>query len=145
MIYIVIPAYNEEANLEQTVLAWQRIVNRLGKGSKLLVIDDGSQDGSWLLLHSLEEKCPDLVCLKQTNQGHGAACRAAYLYALQQKADYVFQADADNQIYPEEFWQFWHQRQDYDLVIGQRIARQDGLGRWLVSLALKVCLGLLGG
>ena len=44
----------------------------------------------------------------------------AYHYALEQGADYVFQTDSDGQTLPEEFWPFWEQRKEYDMLIGNR-------------------------
>ena len=46
-LYIVIPAYNEEENIENVVREWHEIVEKIGQNSKLVVIDDGSKDNTY--------------------------------------------------------------------------------------------------
>ena len=54
----------------------------------------------------------------------------------------MFQTDSDGQTVPEEFWQFWEDRDNWDMIIGQRKGRQDGLSRVLVTKTLKFVLWL---
>ena len=65
------------------------------------------------------------------NGGHGATVLYGYKYALKNGADYIFQTDSDGQTLPEEFEPFWKRRQKYDMVIGWRKDRQDGISRVL--------------
>lgn len=61
-------------------------------------------------------------------------------------ADYIFQTDSDGQTLPEEFAAFWNLREQYDMVIGWRKARQDGCFRVVVTktlkLVIKLCFGV---
>ena len=46
-LYIVIPAYNEEANIEQVIRDWYSVVEKVGGESRLVIIDDGSKDSTF--------------------------------------------------------------------------------------------------
>lgn len=139
-LYIVMPAYNEEANIETVVGQWHPVVARLGEESRLVVVDDGSKDSTYRVLLRLSEKYPRLVALTKENSGHGATCLYAYRYAIAEGADYIFQTDSDGQTDPAEFPPFWEQRRKYDFLIGARKQRQDGWSRVVVTHVLKLVL-----
>ena len=69
-----------------------------------------------------------------------------YNYAINKGADYVFQTDSDGQTVPEEFWAFWEEKNSYNMIIGHRKGRQDGISRIFVTkvlkLAIKICFGV---
>ena len=46
-LYIVMPAYNEEANIEKVIEQWYPVVERTGENSRLVIINDGSKDGTF--------------------------------------------------------------------------------------------------
>lgn len=140
-LYIVIPAYNEEDNIEQVIKEWYPVVTEAGNGSKLIVIDDGSKDSTYDRMKKLSEDREDFIPLTKPNGGHGATVLYGYQYAMKEGADYVFQTDSDGQTLPSEFWDFWKLREQYDMVIGNRKGRQDGFSRVLVTKTLKlVCM-----
>ena len=140
-LYIVIPAYNEEANIETVVKEWYEVIKERSEESRLVVIDDGSKDSTYAIMQKLAETMPKFVPLTKPNGGHGATVLYGYRYALDHGADYVFQTDSDGQTRPEEFPQFWEKREQYHMVIGHRKGRQDGLSRVFVTKTLKlVCL-----
>lgn len=89
---------------------------------------------------------PLLRAITKKNEGHGATLLYGYHYAIQQGADYIFQTDSDGQTNPEEFHVFWNKRHSYDMVIGYRNKRQDGLARILVTkilrLVISICFGV---
>lgn len=141
--YIIIPAYNESENIKQTVKDWYPIIDRYGdKNSKLVVIDDGSKDNTYKILCELAKKYRKLQPLTKPNSGHGATLFYGYNYAIAKKAKYVFQTDSDGQTLPEEFKQFWNHRKNFDIIIGYRKNRQDGLSRKIVAKVLKLTLRL---
>ena len=140
-LYIVIPAYNEEANIETVIKEWYPIIEERSEESRLVVIDDGSKDSTYAIMQKLAETMPKFIPLTKPNGGHGATVLFGYRYALEAGADYVFQTDSDGQTRPAEFAQFWEKRQDYHMVIGHRKGRQDGFSRVIVTKTLKlVCL-----
>lgn len=148
-LYIIIPAYNEEENIKDVVKAWYPVIEKHNGGgkSRMVVIDDGSKDSTYAILSRLAEKYSMLTVLTKPNSGHGATLLYGYQYAILQKADYIFQTDSDGQTLPEEFEQFWEQRQDYDMVIGHRNKREDGISRVFVTKVLKAviraCFGVI--
>jgi len=141
-LYIVIPAYNEEANVGKVIKDWYPIVEKIGNGSKLVIIDDGSRDQTYQIMQQYASKMEAFDPITKANGGHGATILYGYHYAIDAGADYVFQTDSDGQTLPEEFWSFWEQRKSYDMVIGHRRGRQDGLSRVFVTKTLKFVLWL---
>ncbi|HKM00291.1 MAG TPA: glycosyltransferase family 2 protein [Mobilitalea sp.] len=139
-LYIIIPAYNEEANIDSVIRDWYPIVEKVGNGSKLVIIDDGSKDSTYRIMKERAEKFEAFEPITKENAGHGATLLYGYQYAIDAGADYIFQTDSDGQTLPKEFWPFWKQRKSYDMVIGHRRGRQDGLSRVFVTKTLKEVL-----
>lgn len=141
-LFIVIPAYNEEANIEQVIDDWYPIIEKHNSSgtSKLVIIDDGSTDSTYDKICNCAISRPLLVPLTKKNSGHGATVLYAYHYALSHNADFIFQTDSDGQTLPSEFPQFWEMRNQYDLIIGWRNNRQDGISRIIVTKALKIVI-----
>jgi glycosyltransferase involved in cell wall biosynthesis len=141
-LYIVIPAYNEEANIGSVIKDWYPIVEKLGNGSRLVIIDDGSKDATYKIMQEYARELEAFIPVTKPNAGHGATVLYGYNYAIEAGADYVFQTDSDGQTLPEEFWPFWEFRKDFDMVIGHRRGRQDGFSRVFVTKTLKFVLRL---
>lgn len=146
-LYIVIPAYNEEANIKQVIEDWYPIVEKYnGDGeSRLVIIDDGSKDHTYQIMKEYAADRPLFLPLTKPNGGHGATVLYGYYYALDNGADYVFQTDSDGQTLPSEFHQFWEEKENYDMVIGWRNTREDGSSRVFVTKTLKFVLKLCFG
>lgn len=140
VLYLVMPAYNESANIEKAVADWYPVVAQHdGSGrSRMLVVDDGSKDDTYQILCSLAKRYPLLQPVTKGNEGHGATVLFGYQYALDKGADYIFQTDSDGQTLPEEFEQFWAQREKYEMIIGWRNHRQDGASRVIVTRILRI-------
>ena len=145
-LYIVIPAYNEEDNIRQVVEDWYPVVTARGADSRLVVVNDGSKDSTYNILTSMAKEMPQLIALNKTNGGHGATVLFGYKYALENGADYIFQTDSDGQTLPSEFDPFWNSREKYDIIIGYRFSRRDGLSRKIVTRVLRlvvhICFGV---
>lgn len=146
-LYIVIPAYNEEANIQKTIQQWYPIIEKHNGGgaSKMVVVNDGSTDDTWKILCRLSESMPLLKPLTKKNGGHGSSVLYGYNYAVEMGADYVFQTDADGQTDPGEFEEFWNLRKDYDAVIGKRTIRGDGKARKFVENTVCLLLRIIFG
>lgn len=139
-LYIIIPAYNEEENIQKVICDWHLIVKNVGEESRLVVIDDGSRDDTYFIMEKLQKEYPQLVAVTKKNGGHGPTCIFGYKYAIENEADYVFQTDSDGQTVSEEFWNFWQQRRNFDMVIGWRKNRKDGFLRIVVTKVLKAVI-----
>ena len=134
-LFIVIPAYNESENIEQTIRDWYPIVeshNKEGK-SRLVIINDGSKDNTLQLVKAQMKDHPLLIVLDKPNGGHGSTVLYGYRYAIKNHADYIFQTDSDGQTNPAEFEQFWKKRNSFDAIIGNREVRGDGKSRKFVE------------
>ena len=141
-LYIVMPAYNEEETIQSVILQWYPIIEKIGGGSKLIIIDDGSKDKTYEIMKMEAQSKPNFIPITKKNAGHGATLLYGYHYAIEAGADYIFQTDSDGQTSPEEFWNFWECRKEEDMIIGHRIHRQDGFSRIFVTKILKVVLML---
>ncbi len=141
-VYIVMPAYNEEENIEEVVASWYLQLEGKGEASRLVVADSGSSDSTHEILVRLQEKLPKLVVLSDTDKQHGPKLMVMYQYAISQGADYVFQTDSDGHTNPEEFGDFWEERIRYDVTLGERKQRGDGKQRAFVEKVVCILLKL---
>ena len=147
VLYIVVPAYNEEANIERLIADWYPVVKRHpGSGrSRLLIVNDGSRDRTGELIDASKEGRPLLEQLRKPNGGHGSALMEGYTREIAEQADWIFQTDSDGQTLPSEFEAFWNLREYHDAVIGWRYAREDGASRVFVEKTLLLLLRIIFG
>lgn len=132
-LFIVIPAYNEEENINELIDSWYPVIEKIGGESKLVVINDGSKDKTYDILCKIVKDKPYLLPFTKPNGGHGPTLLFGFKYAIEQNADYIFQTDSDGQTNPDEFEEFWKLRNEYDAIIGNRIVRGDGKSRKFVE------------
>ena len=148
-LYIVMPAYNESENIVDTIHQWYPVVERINQADNceaiLAIANDGSKDNTGEVMQQLKLK-EDLRFFEPINKingGHGQTVLFLYRHAISNGADYVFQTDSDGQTNPEEFWQMWEHRNEYDFQIGYRKGRQDGLSRVFVTKTLRLIVWLM--
>ncbi|MBR2764570.1 MAG: glycosyltransferase family 2 protein [Blautia sp.] len=139
-LYIVMPAYNEEANIENVVRSWYPLLTDKNPRSRLVVADSGSTDATHDILLRLQHTLPSLEILSDTDRYHGPKVWALYDHAIRSGADYIFQTDSDGQTSPDEFASFWAERDRYDIILGNRTVRGDGKARAFIE---KVVVFLL--
>lgn len=142
-LYIVMPAYNEEENIETTVKDWYGILEGKSEKSRLVIADFGSKDKTHAILQSMKENgYPQLELLENKNQFHGPKVLDLYKYAIDNDIDYIFQTDSDGQTNPAEFDAFWNMRNDYVAILGNRTVRGDGKDRAFVEKVVCFLLKL---
>lgn len=148
-LYIVMPAYNEEDNIDQTVEEWYPVAERVnrepGCQAHLLIINDGSRDQTENRLQQLVLSRPLMQFITKPNSGHGPTLICAYRTALEKGADYIFQTDSDGQTSPDEFDRLWRRRKHYDAIFGSRTRRRDGFDRILAERSLCLLLKIIFG
>ena len=142
-IYFVMPAYNEAENIEKTIRQWYPVVEKAGADCRLVIANDGSKDNTFQKMESLKMDYPQFLPLNKANSGHGATVLYLYRYAIEKGAEYIFQTDSDGQTNPDEFWQMYDNRVNYDFQIGNRSDRQDGGSRVFVTKVLRVVVWLM--
>lgn len=144
-LYVVMPAYNEEANIVDVVKEWYQVLEGKDEGSRLVIADGGSKDNTLNILYDLQKDYSKLEVFSKPDTDHGTKLIFLYDYAIKQKADYIFQTDSDGQTNPEEFGQFWDLRCEYDAILGDRSDREDGKSRVLVENVLRFVLWIFFG
>lgn len=114
---VVIPTYNEAANLPQLIPQVLAQDARL----EVLVVDDASPDGTGQLADSLAQREPRVHVLHRSGKlGLGTAYIAGFRWALEQGVDYVFEMDADFSHDPAHLKEFLKAAASADLVLGSR-------------------------
>lgn len=90
---VIIPTYNEIENIEKIITA----VSDIEGDYHILVIDDGSPDGTADAVRSIQKQCPDRIFLieRSGKLGLGTAYVAGFKWALEHDYDYIFEMDAD--------------------------------------------------
>ncbi len=144
-LYIVMPAYNEEENIEGVVKQWYPILEGKDEKSRIVIADSGSVDSTHQILENLQITYPKLEILSDTGKQHGPKLIALYKYSIEKGADYIFQTDSDGQTNPDEFDEFWKNRKKYDIILGHRQVRGDGKSRAFVEHVVCFLLRLYFG
>ncbi len=134
-ISIVVPVYNEEPLLEELCSRLKSVCDELNNSYEILIVDDGSDDGSFEKLQRIKETHTALRLVRLTrNFGQQAAVLAGFRMSL---GGVVVQLDSDLQNPPEEIPKLLAAlTQDIDLVTTVHKKRQDGLLRVMGSKAL---------
>ena len=141
-LYVVMPAYNEEENIEEVVSSWYPVLEGKSPESRLVVADAGSKDKTHEILLRMKETMPQIDIISDTGTFHGPKVIALYNYAIANGADYIFQTDSDGQTLPEEFGAFWNMRTAYKGIFGHRKVRGDGKSRAFVEKVVCFLLKL---
>ena len=109
---ILIPAWNERANLELLIPALQDVVRKIGVTSELIVVDGGSHDGTRETAQSLGARV-----LQQRERGYGGALLAGFSAS---SAEYIVTLDADLSHPPVFIEEFWRRRDQAEMLIASR-------------------------
>ena len=74
-LYIIMPAYNEEKNIGTVIEQWYPVVERIGGESRLVILNDGSRDGTYEMIRKYQKKYERLIGIDKPNEGHGGTPR----------------------------------------------------------------------
>ncbi|HSD98492.1 MAG TPA: glycosyltransferase family 2 protein [Patescibacteria group bacterium] len=133
---IFFPFWNEEANIERVVLSAIPIAKKVAKEWEILIIDDGSSDGTLRIAQKLSTKDKHIrVIAHKENRGYGAALKTGLTSA---KYEYIVFTDGDGQFDFSEVTKFIEEIGSADIVIGNRMQRHDHPFRHLLMNLLKV-------
>jgi len=132
-ISIVIPVYNEEANLETLYQRLTTTMDKLGKPYEIILTDDGSRDRSATLLHELHKRRPDIIRVIEFNGNFGQ--HMAIMAGFERvRGQIIITMDADLQNPPEEIPKLVAAMEaGHDVVNTHRLERQDSRWRLWVS------------
>ena len=134
---IIIPTYNEKENIEAII----RAVTSLEKAFDVLVIDDGSPDGTADIVKNLmADEFKDRVNLVQRTgkQGLGTAYICGFKWALDHGYDYIFEMDADFSHAPSDLPRLYAACHDegYDVSVGSRYITGVNVVNWPIGRVL---------
>lgn len=130
--------------IQKVVVEWLAVLDFNFTTFCLLVINDGSTDDASAVLAQVEDQYqPRLRVIHQQNVGHGQTCLKGYRWAVEHQIPFVFQIDSDGQCDPKYFKEMWERRNDYDVIYGKRVVREDGwhrvLASWVMRMLLLIC------
>lgn len=130
-ISVVVPLYNEADSLPELVAWIDRVAAEHAYAYEVILVDDGSSDGSWEVIESLKKQYPAIRGISfARNYGKSAALYCGFAAA---EGEVVFTMDADLQDSPDEIPELRRMvlEEGYDLVSGWKKKRHDPIGkRW---------------
>ncbi len=134
---VIIPTYNEKENIEAII----RAVTGLEKGFDVLVIDDGSPDGTADIVKRLmqDELAGRLFLIQREGKlGLGTAYIRGFQWAIQEQYDYIFEMDADFSHNPQDLPRLYAACHDegYDVAIGSRYVTGVNVVNWPMGRVL---------
>jgi dolichol-phosphate mannosyltransferase len=125
---VCLPTYNERENLGPMVAA---LLDRLGPDDRILVIDDGSPDGTGELADRLAAKHPRVAVLhRPVKDGLGPAYLAGFRRALADRSELVLEMDCDFSHDPDDVPRLIAAAAEADLVLGSRYVRGGQIENW---------------
>ena len=143
---IVIPVYNEAANVGELLREWREAFDNLSINCCFIFLNDGSTDDTAARLDAFTTvPLSRIDIVHKANSGHGRTCRLGYQRALAADYPWVLQIDSDGQCDPVYFANMWTARKEADCVFGLRVTRDDGLARAIISRALRLSTLLITG
>ncbi|MDR0866111.1 MAG: polyprenol monophosphomannose synthase [Candidatus Symbiothrix sp.] len=133
---IIIPTYNEKENIEKII----RKVFSLSKSFDILIIDDGSPDGTAVIVKNLQTEFPKRLFIieREGKLGLGTAYIAGFKWALQQSYSYIFEMDADFSHNPDDLIRLYNAcaEDGADVAIGSRYVSGVNVVNWPMSRVL---------
>ncbi len=129
---VTVPVYNESESLHDLVSRIESAMQSLGQAWELILVDDGSTDGSFALIKELQTKHPALRGLKfSCNNGQTAAMAAGIKAA---RGEIIITLDADLQNDPADIPLLLEKiGEGYDAAVGWRVKRNDNMIRRISS------------
>ena len=130
---VIIPTYNEKENIEAII----RKVFSLEGAFHVLVIDDGSPDGTAAIVQGLQAEFPDRLHLLQREGklGLGTAYLTGFKWALERDYDYIFEMDADFSHNPDDLLRLHKAcaEEGADLAVGSRYCHGVSVVDWPIG------------
>jgi glycosyltransferase involved in cell wall biosynthesis len=138
---VVLPAHNEVDNIPEVTQRALEVLPELAESFEIIVVDDGSVDGTGALLDRLAAQHPEIRAVHHPkNRGYGAALTSGFQAAT---GNYIMFMDADQQFDIADLSHLAPFVGHYDIVAGYRINRQDARYRILYANMFKLVVRIL--
>ncbi|GHT34783.1 dolichol-phosphate mannosyltransferase [Bacteroidia bacterium] len=133
---VIIPTYNEKENIENII----RAVMKLEKTFHILIIDDGSPDGTAAIVKRLQTEFPEQLFIleRQGKQGLGTAYICGFKWALEHDYGFIFEMDADFSHNPKDLPKLYAActEDGADVAIGSRYSNGVNVVNWPLGRVL---------
>jgi glycosyltransferase involved in cell wall biosynthesis len=140
---IVLPAYNEEANVERAVNEVSMVAQQMGIDHEIVLVNDGSADRTGEVARQLSGRIPNLRVVEHyPNRGYGGALKAGFEAASKELIAFF---PADKQFDFREVRQLLERVSEADIVCGYRADRRDKVVRKLNAFGWKMVVSFLFG
>ena len=126
---VIIPTYNEKENIEKII----RKVFSLPGNFHVLIVDDGSPDGTASIVKDLQKEFPEQLHIKERTgkQGLGTAYILGFKWALKEGYQYIFEMDADFSHNPDDLLRLYEACQKgADMAVGSRYVKGGKVVNW---------------
>jgi dolichol-phosphate mannosyltransferase len=126
---VIIPTYNEKENIEKII----RKVLSLPGGYHILIVDDGSPDGTATIVKTLQNEFTGMLHIleRKGKLGLGTAYIAGFKWALERSYEYIFEMDADFSHDPEDLNRLYDAcSTTADVVVGSRYTKGGKVVNW---------------
>lgn len=126
---VIIPVYNTGVYLEECI---DSVFGQTQKDIEVIAINDGSTDDSWEILQQLNKKYPELIIIKQENQGQGYARNVGIKMA---RGEYIYFLDSDDYILEDTLETCYEcaSKNKLDIVLFDALEFEDSIERKLVE------------
>ena len=133
---VIIPTYNEKENIENII----RVVFGLEKEFHILIIDDGSPDGTAGIVKRLQKEFPERLFMveRKGKLGLGTAYICGFKWAIEHKYDFIFEMDADFSHNPNDLPKLYAacMEQGGDVAVGSRYCNGVNVVNWPMGRVL---------
>ena len=133
---VIIPTYNEKENIENII----RVVFGLEKEFHILIIDDGSPDGTAGIVKRLQKEFPERLFMveRKGKLGLGTAYICGFKWAIEHKYDFIFEMDADFSHNPNDLPKLYAacMEQGGDVAVGSRYCNGVNVVNWPLGRVL---------
>jgi glycosyltransferase involved in cell wall biosynthesis len=140
---VFFPAYNDSGTIASMVIRTVQVASKLTKDFEIIVVDDGSGDGTADIADELARTYPQVRAVHHPiNRDYGAALQTGFRSSTK---ELIFYTDGDAQYDPTELAVLWPKIAAADLVNGYKISRADPLHRIVIGRAYHYIVSILFG
>jgi glycosyltransferase involved in cell wall biosynthesis len=129
IVDVVLPVYNEAKTIREVISNFDsEIATKIP--CRLVIAEDGSGDGTKEILKNLSNEIPISLYSGIQRKGYAKGVADALRKCTE---DWIFFSDSDGQYLSSDFWRLWENRIGYDMIIGRKLRRSEGVHRTVLA------------